>query len=133
MYKPNTSIHYSIIVSFLILIYLTTIPPLSKLPLKLYARENTLSTTYTNPVGTAEGPIRMGDPFAIKHKDRYYLYASAGGSEFNCWTSIDLVHWTFLGPSRKKMKTPGEIGISGRSRYFCLFTRESSPPSVLKD
>lgn len=58
--------------------------------------------TYTNPVGTAEGPISLGDPFVFRHGDMYYLHATAGGDGFDSWKSVDLVHWEFLGPSRRK-------------------------------
>lgn len=61
------------------------------------ALSQTIDTTYTNPVGTAEGPIELGDPFVILYEKNYYLYATSAGDGFKCWTSTDLVHWTALG------------------------------------
>ena len=58
--------------------------------------------TYTNPVGTAEGPISLGDPFVLRYENMYYLYATAGGDGFDCWRSTDLIDWAFWGPSRRK-------------------------------
>ena len=102
MHKISSVLPYCIMVNILFLLCSFVFSSPSKISLISPVHADTLSTTYTNPVGTSEGPIRMGDPFAIKHRDRYYLYATAGGAGFNCWTSLNLVHWMLLGPSRKK-------------------------------
>jgi beta-xylosidase len=47
---------------------------------------------YTNPVG--ETPIRMGDPFVLRHGRTYYLLGTTSTQEgFQYFTSMDLVHW----------------------------------------
>lgn len=48
-------------------------------------------TTYTNPVGEIE---RIGDPFALKHEDTYYLYGTSPPKYgFKVWESKNLVDW----------------------------------------
>jgi GH43 family beta-xylosidase len=42
-----------------------------------------------NPIGITN----IGDPFVLKHKDTYYLYATSFIDGFYCWTSKDLVNW----------------------------------------
>lgn len=59
-----------------------------------------LSRTYTNPVG---GPnLRMGDPFILRYRDRYYLYGTSAGDGFKCWTSRNLVDWQPVGYAWRK-------------------------------
>lgn len=51
--------------------------------------------TYTNPVGDS---LEMGDPFALKHEGRYYLFGTTDQARgFRCFTSPDLVDWTAAG------------------------------------
>ncbi|MDQ0415078.1 glycoside hydrolase family 43 protein [Mesobacillus stamsii] len=46
---------------------------------------------YTNPVG---GITNIGDPFVLKDKDTYYMYAtSAATIGFRAWQSSNLVDW----------------------------------------
>ncbi|RJX23599.1 MAG: glycosidase [Acholeplasma sp.] len=42
-----------------------------------------------NPIGITN----IGDPFILKHNDRYYLYATSFIDGFYCWVSDDLNHW----------------------------------------
>ena len=47
--------------------------------------------TYTNPVG---GIVPIGDPFALKHGDTYYLYGTSPPRHgFKVWESANLVDW----------------------------------------
>ena len=51
--------------------------------------------TYTNPVGKITD---IGDPFVMKYKDKYYLYAtSAPQIGFKVWESTNLVDWQLKG------------------------------------
>ncbi len=65
------------------------------------AMAQTTQPTYVNPVG--DTPIHMGDPFALFHEGKYYLfgttYTSAG---FQCYTSTDLMHWKLNGWAWRK-------------------------------
>lgn len=48
--------------------------------------------TYTNPVGAS--PLRMGDPFAWRHGDRYYLTGTTDPDEgFRYYHSPNLIDW----------------------------------------
>lgn len=42
-----------------------------------------------NPIGITG----IGDPYVLKHEDRYYLYATSGFAGFHVWVSRDLVNW----------------------------------------
>lgn len=49
--------------------------------------------TYTNPVGAA--PLHMGDPFAWRLADRYYLTGTTDPDEgFRCYHSPNLTDWS---------------------------------------
>jgi beta-xylosidase len=49
--------------------------------------------TYTNPIGAS--PLHMGDPFAWRHGDRYYLTGTTDPDEgFRYYHSPNLVDWT---------------------------------------
>ncbi|MBO5649008.1 MAG: family 43 glycosylhydrolase, partial [Clostridia bacterium] len=50
-----------------------------------------MSATYINPVNTSE----MGDPFVMRYNGMYYLYNTTAGTD--CWTSEDLINWTYAG------------------------------------
>ena len=52
---------------------------------------------YQNPVmdTTHEPGASFGDPFVMRYNGRYYLYST--NHEMHCWTSEDLVNWTYVG------------------------------------
>jgi beta-xylosidase len=51
--------------------------------------------TYTNPVGEISG---IGDPFVLKHEDKYYMYCTTNGEEgFRVWESGNLIDWSDKG------------------------------------
>jgi GH43 family beta-xylosidase len=53
--------------------------------------ETVMATTYTNPVGKITD---IGDPFVLKHGDKYYLYATSMPTlGFKVWQSANLVDW----------------------------------------
>lgn len=60
--------------------------------------------TYTNPLRTADGePLRVADPFVFRVDSLYYLTGTTRqGSGFDCYTSPDMVHWTFRGEAYTK-------------------------------
>ncbi|MCB0840620.1 MAG: glycoside hydrolase family 43 protein [Bacteroidetes bacterium] len=52
--------------------------------------------TYQNPIGEEE--LQMGDPFVLKHKDKYYLYGTTdSGKGFRSWKSDNLINWEAVG------------------------------------
>lgn len=67
---------------------------------------NSQAQTYTNPVlvpGDFNGKKinSLADPFVLKDNDgTYYLYVT--GTGFPCFTSKDLVNWTYKGSALKK-------------------------------
>jgi len=54
---------------------------------------------FINPVVTDGGPRDHGDPFVLRHLDRYYLFHTTddGDSGISVHESADMVHWTFRG------------------------------------
>jgi GH43 family beta-xylosidase len=54
---------------------------------------------FTNPVISDGGSRDHGDPFVLRHLDRYYLFHTTddGDSGISVHESADLVHWTFSG------------------------------------
>ncbi|QWB96293.1 glycoside hydrolase family 43 protein [Mycoplasmatota bacterium] len=54
------------------------------------------------------GLTGIGDPYIIRFKDTYYLYATTfrkiGGTidGFNCWYSTDMINWTLAGKAYEK-------------------------------
>lgn len=46
--------------------------------------------TYTNPLGNI---TNIGDPYVLKVKNNYYMYATSSSSGFKVWQSPDLVNW----------------------------------------
>jgi len=54
---------------------------------------------FTNPVISDDGGRDHGDPFVLRHLDRYYLFHTTddGDSGISVHESVDLVHWTFRG------------------------------------
>jgi len=54
-----------------------------------------IANTYTNPVGDITD---IGDPFVMKYKDKYYLYATSMPTlGFKVWESDNLVDWELKG------------------------------------
>lgn len=43
-----------------------------------------------NPIGITN----IGDPFVLKHENKYYLYATSFIDGFNCYISEDLINWS---------------------------------------
>lgn len=99
------------------------------------SKADSLLPTYTNPVG---GDLRMGDPFALRVKDRYYLYGStATGKGFKGWTSADMVNWEPL--SFVYQHTEGSWGgkrywapeaIEYQGKFYLVFSCQ--PKSIKK-
>lgn len=51
--------------------------------------------TWENPFTLYGDPHGIGDPYILKYKGVYYLYASNDLEQaLRCWTSKDLVHWS---------------------------------------
>ena len=69
--------------------------------------------TYTNPLRTADGKmIRVADPFVFRYDSLYYMTGTTRqNSGFDCYSSPDLVHWTFLGEAYTKPE--GHPGTGG--------------------
>ena len=59
---------------------------------------------YTNPVRDSNGDmVRVADPFVYRHGGVYYLIGTTRQHNgFACYTSPDLVHWTFAGAAYTK-------------------------------
>lgn len=63
------------------------------------------SQTYTNPILTpgiynGEKIGTMADPFVLRDNGTYYMYVTGNG--FPCFTSKDLVNWTYLSKALPK-------------------------------
>lgn len=57
--------------------------------------------------------VRVADPFVYRHGGVYYLIGTTRQHNgFDCYTSPDLVHWTFAGAAYTK---PTDITVPGRS------------------
>lgn len=69
--------------------------------------------TYTNPLRTADGKmIRVADPFVFRYDSLYYMTGTTRqNSGFDCYSSPDLVHWTFWGEAYTKPE--GHPGTGG--------------------
>jgi beta-xylosidase len=57
------------------------------------------ATHFTNPVISDGAGRDHGDPFVLRHLDRYYLFHTTddGDSGISVHESADMVHWTFRG------------------------------------
>lgn len=74
-----------------ILIALTIILLLAMIGMILLSKKQNEAVAYTNPVGDM---TNIGDPFVLKDKDKYYMYAtSAATIGFRAWESNNLVDW----------------------------------------
>ena len=96
--------------------------------------ESPATGSYQNPVG---GPdLLMGDPFALRDDDTYFLFGTNGSDGFRYWTSPDLVHWQPQGYAFQR--SPGDWGDTTfwapevamyRGQAYLIF---SSQPSQTK-
>jgi len=86
---------------------------------------------YENPVLSAETEqawegYGFGDPFVMRYNGRYYLYVSTkdGQVGIQCWTSEDLVHWTYAGLCATDQKTRGAYApeVYYYNGYFYMYT-----------
>lgn len=86
---------------------------------------------YENPVLSAktehawEG-YGFGDPFVMRHNGRYYLYVSTkdGQVGIQCWTSDNLVNWTYVGLCAVDERTRGAYApeVYYYNGYFYMYT-----------
>jgi len=55
--------------------------------------------TYKNPFSLTDqwDGNQLGDPFIMRYDGMYYLYCSSHRMEIKCWTSENLVDWTYAG------------------------------------
>ncbi len=88
-------------------------------------------TCFKNPVLTAESPnawpgYGFGDPFVMRHNGVYYLYCSTkdGGVGVRCWSSHDLVNWTFEGLCTNHYVTRSAFApeVYYYNGYFYMYT-----------
>lgn len=88
-------------------------------------------TCYQNPVMTADTPnawegYGLGDPFVMRHGGRYYLYVSTkdGQVGIRCWTSDDLINWTYAGLCATDERTRGAYApeVYYYNGYFYMYT-----------
>ena len=92
---------------------------------------NLFTKTYENPLITVTTPnvwegYGVGDPFVMRWNGKYYLYCSTcdGNIGIQCWTSDDLVNWTYAGLCTQKALTksayaPEVVYYNG---YFYMYT-----------
>lgn len=87
--------------------------------------------TYENPVLTSDSPdawegYGFGDPFVMRFGGRYYLYVSTkdGQVGVKCWTSDDLVNWTYAGLCATDARTRGAYApeVYYYNGYFYMYT-----------
>jgi beta-xylosidase len=86
---------------------------------------------YQNPLLTAETPeawpgYGFGDPFVMRHNGMYYLYVSTkdGSIGVKCWSSPDLVNWTYEGYCTNEKITKGAYApeVFYYNGYFYMYT-----------
>lgn len=86
---------------------------------------------YQNPVLTAQTEhawegYGFGDPFVMRHNGTYYLYVSTkdGQVGIKCWTSQDLVNWTYAGLCATDTRTTGAYApeVYYYNGYFYMYT-----------
>lgn len=86
---------------------------------------------YQNPVMTATTEqawenYGFGDPFVMRYGGRYYLYVSTkdGQVGVKCWTSDDLVHWSYAGLCATDQRTRGAYApeVYYYNGYFYMYT-----------
>ena len=88
-------------------------------------------TTYQNPLldyqsGHAWPGYGFGDPFVMRYNGTYYLYVSTkdGCTGIKCWSSPDLVNWTYEGLCTKAVETCGAYApeVYYYNGYFYMYT-----------
>ena len=86
---------------------------------------------FQNPILTAETEnawpeYGFGDPFVMRHNGIYYLYVSTkdGSVGIKCWSSHDLVNWTFEGFCSNHPVTRGAYApeVYYYNGYFYMYT-----------
>lgn len=86
---------------------------------------------YQNPVLTSATPnawegYGFGDPFVMRYGGTYYLYVSTkdGHVGVQCWTSRDLVNWTYAGLCATDERTRGAYApeVYYDNGYFYMYT-----------
>ena len=86
---------------------------------------------YQNPVLTSATPYAwegygFGDPFVMRYGGTYYLYVSTkdGQVGVQCWTSTDLVNWTYAGLCATDERTRGAYApeVYYDNGYFYMYT-----------
>lgn len=72
-------------------LFIAIILVLSGIGVLIFSMNEEKTITYTNPVG---GMTNIGDPFVLKDKDKYYMYAtSAATIGFRAWESDNMIDW----------------------------------------
>lgn len=81
-------------------------------PVLVLGKTNAPQASYTNPVRTSDGAVvRVADPFVFRHEGTYYMIGTTRQHNgFDCYTSPDLVNWTFT--SAAYTKPEGHFGVS---------------------
>ena len=88
-------------------------------------------STYSNPVLTSQTEnawpsYGFGDPFVMRYNGRYYLYVSTkdGSVGIKCWSSNDLVNWTYEGFASNHPVTRGAYApeVYYYNGYFYMYT-----------
>lgn len=106
----------------------TTPPPSTNTPEDI-PMENI--STYQNPILTAQtenawSGYGFGDPFVMRHNGVYYLYVSTkdGSVGVRCWSSLDLVNWSFEGFCTNDPITRGAYApeVYYYNGYFYMYT-----------
>ena len=86
---------------------------------------------YQNPILTADTEhawpgYGFGDPFVMRHNGVYYLYVSTkdGSVGVKCWSSVDLVNWTYEGLCANHPVTRGAYApeVFYYNGYFYMYT-----------
>ena len=88
-------------------------------------------TTYQNPLLDYQADhawpgYGFGDPFVMRYNGTYYLYVSTkdGSIGIKCWSSIDLVNWTYEGLCTKETITRSAYApeVYYYNGYFYMYT-----------
>lgn len=107
----------------------TVLVPPEKLPDGEAPMENI--SYFQNPILTAESEnawpgYGFGDPFVMRHNGVYYLYCSTkdGSVGIKCWSSPNLIDWTFEGFCASDPVTRGAYApeVYYYNGYFYMYT-----------
>ena len=86
---------------------------------------------YQNPIMSANTAdawqgYGFGDPFVMRYNGNYYLYVSTkdGQVGVKCWSSKDLIHWTYEGFCATDVRTRGAYApeVYYYNGYFYMYT-----------